>query len=97
MKRREANCSGVNAARVLIDHHDLMERICAPLNLNEVFRQVKRNKGSSGVDKLSIQAPEAYLRQAGQAQSIRKCLLVGQYEPQLNCGVKISKARGDER
>ncbi len=97
MTRRDANGYGVEEVRVLIDQHELMERICEPSNLNRAFRQVKRNKGSAGVDKLSIQETEAYLRQGTNAQSIRESLLTGQYRPQLIRGVKIPKASGGER
>lgn len=97
MRRRDANSDGVEATRVLIDQHELMERICDPSNLNRAFRQVKRNKGSAGVDRLSIQETEAYLRQGNNAQSIKERLLTGQYQPQLIRGVNIPKASGGER
>ena len=82
MTRRDANGIGEEDARVLIDQHELMERICDPSNLNRAFRQVKRNKGSAGVDKLNIQETLAYLQQGNRAQLIRESLLAGTYRPQ---------------
>ena len=97
MTRRDANGIGEEDARVLIDQHELMERICDPSNLNRAFRQVRRNKGSAGVDKLNIQETLAYLQQGNRAQLIRESLLAGTYRPQPILGVKIPKASGGER
>ncbi|GLS26932.1 reverse transcriptase domain-containing protein [Marinibactrum halimedae] len=97
MTRRDAEISGVDNARVLIGIHDLMEHICDPSNLNQAFRHVKRNKGSAGVDKLSIQETEAYLREGQHAEQIRNQLLEGDYRPALIRGVRIPKSSGGER
>ena len=81
----------------MTDVQRMMESICTSSNLNQAFRHVKRNKGAAGVDKLSIAATEAYLREGTNAQDIKKQLLMGNYQPQMNRGVKIPKAKGGWR
>lgn len=77
--------------------NQLMEAICAPSNLNSAFRQVKRNKGVAGVDRLTIEATEHWLRSNNNARHFRQQLLDGHYHPQAIRGVKIPKADGSER
>lgn len=77
--------------------NELMDAICAPSNLNSAFRQVKRNKGAAGVDRLTIDATEAWLRANNNARDFRQQLLDGNYHPQAIRGVKIPKADGSER
>jgi RNA-directed DNA polymerase len=88
---------GRKRARVLITSNDLMEAICTPSNLNSAFRQVKRNKGAAGVDRLTIAATETWLREHNHAAEIRQQLLAGTWQPQAIRGVKIPKADGGER
>jgi group II intron reverse transcriptase/maturase len=83
--------------RVLIMSNELMEAICNPSNLNSAFRQVKRNKGAAGVDRLTIEATEHWLRENNHAREFRQQLLEGNYQPQAIRGVKIPKADGSER
>ncbi|MFL2106658.1 group II intron reverse transcriptase/maturase, partial [Desemzia sp. FAM 23988] len=40
-----------------------LDRILSRNNLNEAFRQVKRNKGAAGIDGMSIEVAKEYLRQ----------------------------------
>ncbi len=77
--------------------NELMDAICAPSNLNSAFRQVKRNKGAAGVDRLTIEATEHWLRSHNNAREFRQRLLDGNYHPQAIRGVKIPKADGSER
>ena len=77
--------------------NDLMDAICAPSNLNSAFRQVKRNKGAAGIDRLTIEATEHWLRSHNNARDFRQHLLDGHYRPQAIRGVKIPKADGSER
>lgn len=81
----------------MIDQHDLMERICAPSNLNQAFRHVKRNKGAAGVDGKTIADTLRYLQEGRNAEVLRESLLRGDYRPQAVRGVKIPKADGGER
>src|SRR5712691_11064083 len=57
----------------------LMEEVCERENLKEALRQVKANKGSSGVDGMTVAALPDYLKQHWPA--IREQLLNGTYEP----------------
>ena len=77
--------------------NELMEAICASSNLNSAFKQVKRNKGAAGVDRLTIEATEHWLRSHNNAREFRQHLLDGNYHPQAIRGVKIPKADGSER
>ena len=81
----------------MIETDGLMERICAPSNLNQAFRQVKRNKGSAGVDGKTVAETLAYLQTGNHARTIRENLLKGIYRPTTVKGVKIPKPDGGER
>src|ERR1035438_5586957 len=70
----------------------LMEEVCERENLKEALRQVKANKGSAGVDGMTVVALSDYLRQHWPA--IREQLLNGTYEPQPVRRVEIPKPDG---
>src|SRR5499427_11106848 len=53
----------------------LMEEICEPENLKEALRQVKANKGSAGIDRMTVGQLADYLKQHWPA--IREQLLSG--------------------
>src|SRR5215471_251592 len=57
----------------------LMEEVCEQENLKEALRQVKANKGSAGIDGMTVGGITDYLRQHWPA--IREQLLNGTYEP----------------
>src|SRR5271166_1704410 len=57
----------------------LMEEVCERENLKEALRQVKANKGSAGVDGMTVGGITDYLKQHWPA--IREQLLSGTYEP----------------
>ena len=57
----------------------LMEEVCERENLKEALRQVKANKGSAGVDGMTVGGITDYLKQHWPA--IREQLLNGTYEP----------------
>jgi RNA-directed DNA polymerase len=69
-----------------------MEEVCERENLKEALRQVKANKGSAGVDGMTVVALSDYLRQHWPA--IREQLLNGTYEPQPVRRVEIPKPDG---
>ena len=73
----------------------LMEEICEPENLKEALRQVKANKGSAGIDRMTIGELADYLKQHWPA--IREQLLSGTYEPKPVCRVEIPKPDGGVR
>jgi RNA-directed DNA polymerase len=57
----------------------LMEEVCERENLKAALRQVKANKGSPGVDGMTVGGIKDYLKQHWLA--IREQLLSGTYEP----------------
>src|ERR1700678_2162156 len=57
----------------------LMEEVCERENLKEALRRVKANKGSAGVDGMTVGGITDYLKQHWPA--IRDQLLSGTYEP----------------
>jgi RNA-directed DNA polymerase len=73
----------------------LMEEVCERENLKAALRQVKANKGSSGVDGMTVVALSDYLRQHWPA--IREQLLNGTYEPKPVRRVEIPKPDGGVR
>ena len=58
----------------------LMEELCERENLKEALRRVKANKGSAGVDGMTVGQITDYLKQHWPA--IREQLLSGTYKPQ---------------
>jgi RNA-directed DNA polymerase len=70
----------------------LMEEVCERENLMEALRRVKANKGSAGVDRMSVGELTDYLKQHWPA--IREQLLSGTYEPKPVRRVEIPKPDG---
>ena len=70
----------------------LMEEVCERENLKEALRRVKTNKGSPGVDGMTVDALADYLKQHWPA--IREQLLNGTYEPKPVRRVEIPKPDG---
>src|SRR5271166_3173322 len=73
----------------------LMEEICERENLKQALQQVKANKGSAGVDGMTIGGITDYLKQHWPA--IREQLLSGTYEPKPVRRVEIPKPDGGVR
>jgi RNA-directed DNA polymerase len=73
----------------------LMEEVCERENLKEALRRVKANKGSAGVDGITINGITDYLKQHWPA--IRARLLNGTYEPNPVRRVEIRKRDGGVR
>src|SRR5438552_5252701 len=73
----------------------LMEEVCERENLKEALRQVKGNKGSAGVDGITVNQLTDYLKQHWPA--IREQLLNGTYEPKPVRRVEIPKPDGGVR
>ncbi len=67
----------------------LMEEICERGNLREALRRVKANKGSPGVDGMTVGGIAEYLKEHWPA--IREQLLNGTYEPRPVRRVEIPK------
>jgi RNA-directed DNA polymerase len=70
----------------------IMEEICERANLKEALRQVRSNKGSAGVDRMTVDQLGDYLKQHW--PSIREQLLNGTYEPKPVRRVEIPKPDG---
>ena len=75
--------------------NQLMEEVCERENLKEALRQVRGNKGSAGVDGITVNQLTAYLKQHWPA--IREQLLNGTYEPKPVRRVEIPKPDGGVR
>jgi RNA-directed DNA polymerase len=72
-----------------------MEAIVERDNLRKALAQVRRNKGSAGIDGMSVEALAAHLKEHWPA--IRTQLLAGTYKPQPVRRVEIPKASGGKR
>jgi RNA-directed DNA polymerase len=71
----------------------LMEEVCERENLKEALRRVKANKGSAGVDGMTVDGITDYLQQHW--PTIREQLLNGTYEPKPVRRVEIPKPDGN--
>lgn len=73
----------------------ILDKILSVNNMNEAFKKVKRNKGSAGVDNMSIEEAEDYIRQhhGDFLRQIRQ----RQYTPQPVLRVEIPKVSGGMR
>ncbi|MDF4804115.1 reverse transcriptase domain-containing protein, partial [Vibrio parahaemolyticus] len=80
-----------------MDTTRLLEQMFSPGNLNAATKQVKRNKGCGGVDRLTITATLEKLRQLDNGQQLRQSLLDGSYQPSPVLGVEIPKPKGGVR
>ena len=72
-----------------------MEDVCERENLKEALRQVKGNKGSAGMDGVTVDQLTDYLKQHWPV--IREQLLNGTYEPKPVRRVEIPKPDGGVR
>ncbi len=73
----------------------VMEEVCERENCKQAFRRVRANKGSPGVDGMTVHKLAGYLKQHWPA--IREQLLTGTYKPQPVKRVEISKPDGGVR
>src|SRR3989475_48812 len=73
----------------------LMEEVCERENLVRAWKRVRQNKGSPGVDGMTIDDARGYLREHW--PSIRSQLLEGTYHPQPVKRVEIPKPDGGIR
>jgi RNA-directed DNA polymerase len=72
-----------------------MEEVVARENLQAALRQVRSNRGSAGVDGMTVEELPAYL--TTHWLQIREQLLTGQYHPQPIRRVEIPKPEGGAR
>ena len=91
--REETESSGTaNGTENPASTNRLMEEVCERENLKAALRQVKANKGSPGVDGMTVGGIKDYLKQHWPA--IREQLLNGTYEPKPVRRVEIEKPDG---
>src|SRR5438045_1108835 len=98
---REARTEGTEASGAMhrTEHpasaNRLMEEVCERENLKAALQRVKANKGSPGVDGMTVIGIKDYLKQHWPA--IREQLLNGTYEPKPVRRVEIPKPDGGVR
>ena len=73
----------------------LLEKILAPDNMNLAYKRVKANKGSHGVDGMTVNELLQFLKQNG--KQLRQSLLEGKYNPEPVRRVEIPKPDGGIR
>ncbi len=73
----------------------LMEEVCGRKNCQQALARVKSNKGSAGIDGMTVEQLPGYLKQHWPA--IREQLLRGTYKPQPVKRVEIPKPDGGMR
>ena len=73
----------------------VMEAVCEWTNIQQAVRRVKANKGSAGVDGMTVQHLPAHLKQHW--PTIRARLLAGTYVPHPVKRVEIPKPDGGTR
>lgn len=80
-----------------IDHEKggLLEFILSPSNLNLAYRQVKRNKGSGGIDRMEVEELLPYLR--CHKDELIQSIHAGKYHPNPVRRVEIPKSNGKTR
>jgi Reverse transcriptase (RNA-dependent DNA polymerase) len=86
-----AKCETERPAR----HEQLMEEVCERENCWQAYKRVKANKGSPGIDGMTVGELSGYLKQHW--PSLREQLLRGTYQPQPVRRVEIPKPDGGVR
>jgi group II intron reverse transcriptase/maturase len=78
-----------------LETRSLLDRVVEGGNLRRALKRVQQNKGSPGVDGLTVEELPAYLRQHWPV--IREQLLTGRYQPSVVKRVEIPKPGGGMR
>jgi RNA-directed DNA polymerase len=74
---------------------EMLERILSKDNLNLAYKRVKANKGSPGIDGMTVEELLPYLKREG--QDLRQRILAGEYKTQPVRRVEIPKPDGGVR
>lgn len=92
-----SNSSMSNEGRNNVNEYskDLLEKILAKDNLNSAYKRVKANKGSHGIDGMTVDELQQHLKEHG--QKLRQSLLEGRYNPQPVRRFEIPKPDGGKR
>ena len=81
-----------NIVEVPFDKEHLLERIISPDNLRKAYKAVQRNKGCSGIDKMSCEQMLPWL--LANKDVLIRSLLDGSYRPNPVKRVEIPKNNG---
>jgi RNA-directed DNA polymerase len=88
-----ANKSGQQISETSIGDESLtkhlMEKICERANLNRAYKRVKANKGTAGIDGMTVNELSSWI--AKHKDSLIESLLTGTYQPQSVLGIEIPK------
>ena len=83
----------------LTDHYPIgngmLEHILSPFNLNAAYKQVKRNKGAGGVDRMDVGLLKDYL--VSYKEELITSIERGKYSPNPVRRVEIPKENGKQR
>lgn len=90
---RQQAFTAFDQQRALTVH--LMEQVCDPKNLLRAYRRVRSNKGTPGVDGMTVHELADWLREHSAA--LTASLLDGTYRPHPVRGVQIPKPGGGQR
>jgi len=82
-------------AESMVGSEQLMEEVCERKNCAQALARVKSNKGSAGIDGMTVEELPEYLKQHWPI--IREQLLSGTYKPQAVKRVEIPKPDGGVR
>lgn len=74
---------------------NLLEQVISSMNLHKAYKQVRRNGGSAGIDKMSIEEFGEWF--GNHHRELQSEILDQSYRPQAVRGVKIRKAKGGYR
>ena len=75
--------------------YGLLEQILSPSNLNAAFKQVRRNKGAGGVDRMDVGSLKDYL--VREKEELITSIERGKYRPNPVRRVEIPKENGKRR
>jgi RNA-directed DNA polymerase len=92
---KKDNCSTLASRAENPVNNDLLEQILSRENLFRALRQVERNCGSPGIDRMTVKELRPYLKINW--PSIRDALISGKYRPSPVRRVKIPKPGGGIR
>ena len=74
---------------------ELLEKILNRENMNKAYKRVKANKGTSGIDEITIEDAYVYIKENW--ESIRAEITERKYKPQPVKRVEIPKPNGGTR
>ena len=74
---------------------DLLDKILNRKNLSKAYQQVVGNKGSAGIDRMTVDDLKTHLKEHW--RGIKSDILSGKYRPKPVLGVEIDKPQGGKR